>query len=165
MRKLLWLPAIVFLLAATGGILNGAVFKNTAGGVSIWMPDDWEIDSDEEEGALYADAPEGDAFCVLQVLAEASDLKTALAAYRDALTEEMDEFAPTREGSQSQMNGLQALRISGKGIRDETAWSVDVLLISTAKAVLMCAIGWEKDKEGEFAPLRDKIFPSISKLD
>lgn len=165
MKKISLFMAIVFLLAATGGILNGVNFKNTTGGVSIWLPDDWEIDSDEEEGAIYADAPDGDSFCVLQVLAEANDLKTALAAYRDALSEEMDEFAPTREASQSRMNGLEGLRIGGEGMRDEKTWSVEVLLITTTKAVLMCAIGWEKDKEGEFAPLRDKIFPSIKKLD
>ena len=165
MKKISLFMAAVFLLAGLGGSLPAEIFKNTAGGVSIWLPDGWEIDSDEQESALYADALEGDAFCVLQVLVEKNDLGAALNTYRAALTEEMDTFSVTREARQSQLNGMAASLIRGEGLRDEKTWSVDVLLITTAKAVLMCTIGWEKDKEVEFAPLRDKIFPSIKKLD
>jgi len=165
MRKIVLVLAVVFLLAALSGGLKAENFKHLAGGVSIWLPADWEIDSDEEEGALYADAPDGDAFCVLQALAEANDLGTAMATYGDALSEEMDEFHVTREASQSQMNGFAVFRIGGEGVRDEKTWSVDVLLIATGKATLMCAIGWEKGREEKFAPLRDTIFPSIKNID
>jgi hypothetical protein len=157
--------AFAFLLAAICGSLAAANFKNMAGGVSLWLPDDWEIDSDEEIGALYADAPDGDSFCVLQVLQEGNDLDAALKIYSDALSDEMDDFKVTRKASQSTLNGLNVFSINGEGWRDEKTWSVDVLLIASGKATLLCAIGWEKDKEEKFAPLRDTIFPSIKKLD
>jgi hypothetical protein len=165
MRKTYLVLTVIFLMVALGGVLKAENFKLMAGGVSLWLPDDWEIDGDEEEGALYADAPDGDSFCVLQVLAEANDLSTAMATYSDALSEEMDEFHVTREASQSQLNGFNVFRIGGEGLRDEKTWSVDVLLIATGKATLMCAFGWEKDQEGKFAPRRDTIFASIKKID
>ncbi len=165
MRKLFLLLAVVLVLTAINTNLNAGILKNLAGAVSIWLPDDWETDSDEQEMALYADAPAGDSFCVLQVLVEKNDLSAALKIYRDALSEEMDNFTVTREAQRSTLNGLEAITISGEGLRDEMTWSVDVRLIATEKAALMCAMGWEKDKEEIFAPLRDKILPSIKMLD
>jgi hypothetical protein len=54
---------------------------------------------------------------------------------------------------------------SGEGQRDDKTWTVDVALIVVRESVLLCAVGWEKDKQGEFAPLRERIFSSIKKLD
>ena len=157
--------AVVFLLAALCGILSAEIFENKAGGVSIWLPDDWEIDIEEQEGALYADAPDGDSFCVLQVLLEGNDLTAALKAFRAPMAEEIDDFNATQEVLKSKLNGMEVDFFRGEGQRDEKTWSVDVALIATEEAVLMCAIGWEKDKEGKFAPLSEKIFPSIKRLD
>ena len=165
MKKNLLSLAVVLLLAALSATLSAAVAKNTAGGVSIWLPDDWEIDNDELEGAVYADAPQGDAFCVLQILVNENDLTAALSTYEDALSEEMDTFTVSGKASASELNGMVARRIKGEGLRDEKTWSVDVLLIASKHAVLMCALGWEKDKEGRFAFLREKIFPSLKALE
>lgn len=157
--------AVVFLLIALCGILNAENFENKLGGVSIWLPDDWEIDSEEQIGALYADAPEGDSFCVLQVLLEENNLAAAIKAYGDALAEEIDDFTVTQDVRKSKLNGMDVDFIRGEGQRDDKTWSVDVALIAAKESVLLCAIGWEKDKEEKFAPLRDKIFPSIKTLD
>jgi len=164
MRKMFFLAATVFLLAALAAALSGADIENTANGVSLWLPDDWETDNDEVQGTVIADAPEEDAFCVLQVLVNDDDLTAALSTYGDALAEEMDTFAATGK-TQRPLNGMGAMWIKGEGLRDEKTWSVDVLLVSTGKAVLMCALGWEKDKEGQFAHLREKIFSSVSRLE
>jgi hypothetical protein len=165
MKKTFSMLAVVFLLATLCGILNAENFENKVGGVSIWLPDDWEIDSEEQEGALYADAPDGDSFCVLQVLLEENDLPAALEAYGAALSEEIEDFNITQVARKSKLNGMDVDFIRGEGQRDDKTWSVDVALIATEESVLMCAIGWEKGKEGKFAPLREKIFPSIKTLE
>ena len=74
-------------------------FENKANGVSLWLPDDWEIDNDEVQAACNADAPEEDAFCVLQVLVNDDDLTAALSTYGDALSEEMDTFRRDRKNA------------------------------------------------------------------
>jgi predicted Zn-dependent protease len=165
MKKTFLMLTVVFFVAALCGILNAENFENKAGGVSIWLPDDWEIDSEEQAGALYADAPDGDSFCVMQVLLEGNNLAAALDTYGDALSEEVDDFTVTQEARKSKLNGMEVDFIRGEGRRDEKTWSIDIALIAAGKSVLMCAIGWEKDKEGKFAPLREKIFPSIKPLD
>lgn len=165
MKKMVLALAAVALLAVLAATLNAGEFINTAGGVSIWLPDEWEIDNDELEGAIYADAPEGDAFCVLQVLVNDNDMTAALSTYLDVLSDEMDTFTATAKAAKGEVNGLGTTLIRGEGLRDEKTWTVDVLLISSGKAVLMCSLGWEKDKEETFAFLRDKIFPSLKKID
>ncbi|HSQ35723.1 MAG TPA: hypothetical protein VLQ89_07015 [Candidatus Binatia bacterium] len=166
MKKRMRFPLpVVFLLAALAVALSAGEYKNTAGGVSLWLPDEWEIDNDELEGAIYADAPEGDAFCVLQVLVNDNDLTAALSTYSDVLSDEMDTFTVTAKGAPKEVNGLGIIQIKGEGLRDEKTWTVDVQLVSTGKAVLMCALGWEKDKEETFAFLREKILPSLKALD
>ena len=164
MKKMALPLAVAFFLAAMGATLSAENFQYPAGGVTIWLPDDWEIDNDEEEGAIYADTPEGDAYCVLQIVHDIHDLDAALKIFADILSEEMDDFTVTQKARSDTLNGMEILRISGNGRRDEETWSVDVLLIAAKKAVLMCAMGWEKDPNGKFASLREKIFPSIKAL-
>jgi hypothetical protein len=165
MKKMAWPLAVVFSLGVLSGALMAGVFQNRAGGVAIWLPDDWEIDNDEEEGAVYADAPAGDAYCALQVLPGTDSLAAALKIFADILSEEMDDVAVTRQASPGALNGMKTMRLAGTGRRDEETWSVDVLLIDSGKAVLMCSLGWERDPQGTFAALRDKVFQSIQKLD
>jgi predicted Zn-dependent protease len=165
MKKTFSMLALIFLLAAVGGISRAENFKNQAGGISIWLPDDWEIDSDEQLGALYADAPQGDSFCVQQVLLAGNDLTAALKACRDPLAEEIDDFIASRDVRKDKLNGMDADFFRGEGQRDDKTWTVDVALIVARESVLLCAVGWEKGKEEKFAPLRDKIFASIKNLE
>ena len=165
MKRTFSMLAFVFLLAALCGPLAAENFKNKAGGVSVWLPGDWEIDSEEPIGALYADAPQGDSFCVLQVLLAGNNLTAALKAFSAPLAEEVDDFKIMRDVRQGKLNGMNADFFAGEGHRDEKTWTIEVALIATGESVLLCAIGWEKGREEKFAPLRDKIFASIKALE
>ncbi|MCX6554233.1 MAG: hypothetical protein NTZ12_04335 [Candidatus Aminicenantes bacterium] len=166
MKKAISLLIFVFLLTAAGGTAGAEIFKNPVGGVSIWLPDDWEIDSEEEIGALYADAPQGDSFCVLRLLLKENNLTKALRTYNALiLKEEIDDFNALSDVRQGELNGMTTDFFSGEGQRDDETWTVEVALIVVKQSVLICAIGWEKDEKDQFAPLVDKIFPSIKKLD
>ncbi|MCX6557582.1 MAG: hypothetical protein NTW95_09175 [Candidatus Aminicenantes bacterium] len=166
MKKTIPFLAFVILLAAAGATAGAEIFKNHVGGVSVWFPDGWEIDSEEEIGALYADAPHYDAFCVLQLLLKENNLPGALRTYNALiLKEEVDDFNALSDVRQGELNGMTADFFSGEGQRDDKTWTVEVALIVVKESVLLCAIGWEKDKREQYAPLRDRIFPSIKKLD
>jgi hypothetical protein len=166
MKKAISFLAFVMLLAAAGATAGAETFKNHAGGVSVWLPDDWEIDSEEEIGALYADAPQGDAFCVLELLLKENNLAAALRTYNALiLKEEVDDFNALSDVRRGELNGMTADFFSGEGQRDDKTWTVEVALIVVQQSVLICAIGCEKDKREQLAPLRDRIFPSIKKLD
>jgi len=165
MKRTFSMLAFFFLLTALGGPLAAENFKNKAGGVSIWLPDEWEIDSEESLDALYADAVDGSSFCVLQVLVKKNDLPAALKAFRAPLDEEVDDFATMREIRKSKLNGMDAYLFGGEGLRDDKTWWIDVALIATREAVMLCAVGWEKGLEGKMIPLQEKIFASIQRLD
>lgn len=154
----------LLLLTALGGALRGERFTDKAGGVSLWLPDDWEIDSDQEDGSMNADAPESDSFCVLQVL-DVDDLDGALEVYEDALSDEIDGFSSISADMKGEINGMASVSINGEGQRDDADWSVRVTLISSGEAILLLVIGWEKAKDSTFAPLAGQIVNSIIKLD
>jgi hypothetical protein len=165
MKRTFSMLAFVFLLAALCGSLAAENFKNKAGGVSIWLPDDWEIDSEESIGALYADAPQGDSFCILQVLLAGNNLTAALKAFHAPLAEEVDDFKIMQDVRQGKLNGMNADFFAGEGQRDEETWTIEVTLVAARESVLLCAIGWEKGQEEKFTPLRDRIFASIKALE
>jgi len=164
MKRFVAALAIAVLLAAVPAVLGAARVSNKTAGVALWLPDDWEIDSDEEDGLISADAPDGDAFCVLQVLVKEDDMEAALESYEDVLADEIDDFSSTAEDSEGEVDGMETISITGEGRRDDADWSVSATLVATGRSVLLLAIGWEKGKEGAFAPLRGKIVDSLRQL-
>ena len=164
MKKWTAVLTSLLLLAALGGTLRGERFTDKVGGVSLWVPDGWEIDSDQEDGYMSADAPEDDSFCVLRVL-DVDDLDGALEVYEDALSEEIDGFTSISGDQKGEINGMASVAISGEGQRDDAVWSVRVTLIASGEAVLLLEIGWEKAKDSTFAPLAGQIVNSVKKLE
>ncbi len=163
MKKWTAVLTSLLLLAALGGALRAERFSDKAGGVSLWLPDDWEIDSDQENGYMSADAPENDSFCVLRTL-DVDDLDAALEIYKDALSEEIDDFASISGDEKGEINGMASVTITGEGQRDDAEWSVRVTIIASGEAVLLLVIGWEQAKDTTFAPLAGEIVNSIKKL-
>jgi len=164
MKKSVTVLAILALLAAQGTALKAENISDKPAGVSFWLPDDWEIDSDED-GYTCADSPGGDAYCVLEVLQEGGDLEPALDSYEDVLADEIDDFSSTAEDRRGEVNGMAAIFINGEGERDDADWVVSAALISTGKSVLLLSCGWEKGKDSAFTPIQEKIFNSLRKLE
>ncbi|HEX7503372.1 MAG TPA: hypothetical protein VF451_08105 [Acidobacteriota bacterium] len=163
MKKRIAVLTLLLALAVPGGILRAERFTDKVGGVSLWLPDDWETDSDQEDGYMSADAPENDSFCILRML-DVDNLAGALDVYGDALAEEIEDFVSISEDQKGEIDGMASVAISGEGRRDDTAWSVRVTLVSTGESVALLVIGWEKAKDSTFAPLAGKIVNSIKKL-
>lgn len=164
MKKNVAALAALALLAALGATLNAENFSSKAAGVTLWLPDNWKIDSNEYEGNVRADAPEGDAFCVLKVLLDGDDMDAALDAYEDVLAGEIDDFSSTAEDQKGKLNGMSAVTVTGEGQRDDVDWSVQATLVSTNRSVLLLLIGWEKEKKTTYALLQEKIVNSLKKL-
>jgi hypothetical protein len=164
MKKWIAVLTSLMLLAVLGGVLHAARFTNKEGGVSLWLPDNWEVDSDEGTGYMSADAPENDSFCVLQEL-DADDLDGALGMYEKALADEIDDFSTISGDQKGEINGMKSVSITGEGQRDDMNWSVQVTLVSTGKSVLLLIVGWEKAKDSTFAPLAREVVNSIKKLE
>lgn len=164
MKKWIAVLTSLMLLVVLGGVLHAERYTNKAGGISLWLPDNWEVDSDEGAGYMSADSPENDSSCVLQVL-DADDLDAALGMYENALADEIDDFSSITGDQKGEINGMKSVSINGEGQRDDMNWSVQVTLVSTGKSVLLLMIGWEKAKDSTFAPLAREVVNSIKKLE
>jgi hypothetical protein len=164
MKQVVTVLAILALLVAQRLALKAENISDKPAGVSFWLPDGWEVDSDED-GYTRADAPDADAYCVLQVLQEGGALEPALDSYEDVLADEIDNFSSTAEDRRGELNGMAAIFISGEGERDDADWIVSAALVSTGRKVLLLSFGWEKGKDGTFTPIKEKILNSLKKLE
>lgn len=154
--------SIVFLVVLLGCMFSYAeTFEHKDAGISIWFPDNWKIDT-EEEGILMADAPDEEAFAQLMVLEDAETLDAAI----DALVQELDpivkDFKLTTEGEEVDSNGLKFYIVEGEGKVDDVKMGVSLALIATQQdsicmMVMFCPEVFYKKYEKSFTKIVQSI--------
>jgi predicted Zn-dependent protease len=147
---------IFALFVFLGAISFAGTFENTEAGLSLWVPDDWETTN--EQGTLTADAPDGDAFIIFEVLENAEDLETALTVYEAVLDAYFQNYTTEGEPSQYKLNDLAIEGLQGTGTMDGESWGIDVMLIYTGDGVCIC-ISAVADSAGN---TYDKTFEDIA---
>jgi len=153
---------VMFLVACLGSLLMAETFEHKAGGISIWLPDNWEVTP--EGTAMSADAPDGDAFIVLDVV-DAKDLDAALDAYDEALAGIVEDFEANDEELQEiDLAGMKIIGISGTGSVEGEDWGVDVMLIGTGKAVVICISAISSASGNKYDAVATKIVESLKKI-
>lgn len=159
MKKLLtFIGVFVFL----GAISFAGTFQNETAGLSLWVPDDWETTN--ENGTLTADAPDGDAFIIFDLLDNADDLETALNVYETVLDSYFDNFTTEGESSQYELNGLVIDGLQGGGIMEGEHWRIDVMLIYTGEHVCICISAVADSAGNAYEEEFDQIVSSLQKI-
>jgi len=159
MKRLLSIIAILVML---GTVSLAETYQHQEGGFSIWFPDNWEVST--ENGTLSADAPDGDAFAILDVIDNAGDLDTALEVYGAVLDNYFKDFTAEGEPTQYKLNGFTIDGISGSGTMEGETWGVDVMLIYTGKSVVICISAIAESAGGTYDSAFEKIAGSLEKI-
>lgn len=153
---------VMFLAICLGSLSMAETYEHKAGGLSIWFPDNWEVTP--EGTAMSADAPDGDAFIVLDVV-EAKNLDAALDAYDEALAGIVEGFeANDEEPREIELAGLNIVGISGTGTVEGEDWGVDVMLIGTGKAIVICISAISNASGDKYDAVATKIVESLKKI-
>lgn len=154
--------AVMFLPVFLSVFLVSEVHEYNAGGVSIWLPDSWDVAT--EEDTLRAKAPDGDMFTILQVIEDEETLDNAMDAYKDKLLLTFENFEATSDPEKSELNGMEVYYIKGSGEADEKIWTVDVAVLAANKAVVLFICSVEESRGSEYEAVYNRIVQSINPL-
>jgi hypothetical protein len=143
-------------------LLMAGTYENKVGGISIWFPDDWEVVSEEE--LISADAPDGDAFTVLEVLDDVDELSATLDIYGDVLEEYIEDFETQGDPQETEVNGLPAYLIKGQGVVEDEPWNAEVVILQTGKAFVMVVNSASADQQKKYSPIFEQVVRSLKKI-
>lgn len=132
-RFLTILLTVVFVMAPV--VLNAETYKHQDGGISIWFPDNWKINT--EENMLEATAPDDSAYAHLLVMGDVETLDAAVEAYGEELDAVVENFQPKSEGEMIKLNGMDGWVVEGTGIVEGVKLEVGIALLVTQKAIVM----------------------------
>ena len=128
------------------GALWAETFTHQEGGISIWFPNHWRVNTDGN--ILDAEAPSQDAFAQLIVLKDARSLQEGVDAYIKKVKRNIKRFAVTRQGDQVRKNGLTFYYVWGEGMMNGIDVGTGAAIIQTPKAiVLMMTLDTEQSRK------------------
>lgn len=153
---------LIALLVFLGAMSFAGTFENTEAGLSLWVPDNWETTN--ENGVLTADAPDGDAFILFEVLEDANDLDTALKVYSAVLDTYFENFTTEGESSQYKLNNLLIDGVTGSGTMEGENWTIDVMLIYTGESVCLCVSAVADSAGDAYDSVFEQIASSLTKI-
>ncbi len=131
--KRLILTGLVLLLATF--LLTAGTHRHEDGGISVWFPDDWEVETDD--GVLEAEAPDDDAYAMFMVLEDAKDMDAAIDSYTEEMDDVFSDFEVTGEAENVKFNGLELYVMHGVGKVEGVKVEAGIALIWTGKAMVM----------------------------
>lgn len=127
-------PAIAAVLVASL-MLPAATYRHKGCGLSLWLPDDWEVDS--EQDTLLASSMDDDATLELTALGDAASLGAAFDRYPDRLNKEIALYRETQARRNASINGMEGLMAGGEGIRAGAKQTIRVVVFKGPRGIVM----------------------------
>jgi len=153
---------LILILGLMTLTLTAGTYTHTKGGLSIWFPDDWKIETEGEQ--LEATSPNEEAFAHIMVLEDAENLEDAVEAYTDELDGIVKNFKVTTEAESVKFNGLEFYILEGEGTVEGALLDVGVALILTPKTVVMMVTVNSKEAAEVYDAEFKKIVQSIKAI-
>jgi hypothetical protein len=148
---------IVIAVAFVG--LEAGTYDHEGGGISIWFPDHWRVQS--EGDSLDVEAPDQDAFAYLMVLHDVRSVEEGVDAYVREIQKSIRRFKIIGEGEDIQMNGVSIFYIEGEGVMNGVDVESSAAIIVTNRAyVLMMTINIEASRR-KYKRVFNQIIESI----
>jgi hypothetical protein len=113
-------------------VFAAETFRNEEAGLSIWLPDEWTVNT-ELESSVIADAPDKGVFVELAVLEGFETLAAGKAALPDEIRQLAEDYKALGPGADAQRNGLQFFFLEGRGTVEGVKSHISAALIATPK--------------------------------
>lgn len=159
MQKTLKITLVFVLLLTALGL---ARVETNDLGISIWFPDDWSVEIEDDDMRLIN--PSGTAV-VLITIAEPADLETSMLEVAEVTEEWVHDSATTEENAVN-INGLEGYCASGTGTMEgqSAGWTIGALNYK-GKHIVMATMAvsslWD-DEEADIHKIPLSIKPSDS---
>jgi hypothetical protein len=151
--------ACSFLLSLVAGSAVADEKVHAGAGVSVWVPDAWEMTADGDNMMVNTK----DGLAVVFMVIAAKDLDAALEGADEALAASVKELTVVGEPQAQDINGLAAITVDGKGKIEGADVEVGLAIIDVPdpeKALIVVGIGTPDAIKANEADL-GKIITSI----
>ncbi len=143
-------------------MVSAETYQHKEGGISIWFPDNWKINM--EEDLLDATAPDEDAFIQLLILTDVESIEAAVEAYDSELSQIITNYKETQEAQEFEVNGMNGVMLGGEGKIEGIKMEVGVAIIETKKAYVMLMWYNTPESNPKYEKSYDKIVNSIKSI-
>lgn len=151
---------VSFLIVIFGCLaLSAGTYNHEAGGISIWLPDNWKVTMNGD--ILEAMAPDEDAYGHLLVLKDVEDMNDAVESYAEELDGIVTDFEATVDGQEVEMNGLTFYILEGVGKVEGAKVEVGAALIGTPKTIVLMVTVNTPESNKKYEKEFDRIVRSI----
>ncbi len=137
LRSLLALICAFSLLAGTA--LSAEAVNHTEAQVTVWIPDNWDQEADED--SLIVGDPDEEVMVAFLVV-DSDNVEAALDAMEAELSDIVEDVSSEEEPSEVNLNGMPAIVLDAKGTVEGEAVDLGIAVIMTPanKALLVFAI-------------------------
>ena len=157
---LLGLATFALTIAGAAATAHAETLVHEEAGVQMWVPDDWDQESDEDMILL---SPKGDDVVnVMLVVVDASELEAAVEVLETVLSEIVPNAEQVEEPQQVVIEGMPAMLLEARGEIEGSPRNVALALIETPKdkVLIVLALGTPEDAE-RHGPTLEKMLNSL----
>lgn len=135
--KVLSAITLVAIIAAAGS-LSAKQYPHEEAGVSVNVPNNWDVDGDND--SLEASSPDEMTFLFFQVL-EAKNFEAAMQELVSSIQEEVDNFQPDGKLEERNLNGMNALVGDATGKIEGTPVELGVVIVESPSGKYIMVFG------------------------
>jgi hypothetical protein len=162
MKRIHFLTLCVILLYVSFSLIYAEEMVNETARISIWYPDNWTVESDEDN-VMIADPDEEVIF--VYMLVESDEVEDALAALDKELLSVVSDVKNVGEVEEDMLNGMNCLFMEAQGSIDKVGVDIGIFMVVTPAKKILIVMGivqtaaYEKHEE-----TIDKIIQGIQPL-
>jgi hypothetical protein len=142
--------------------LQAAKYEFRAGGLSLWLPDDWSVDL--EAKAMTGFSTGREAFLKLSLIEDANNLNAAFLKYPEILRSDITGYRETQARRAAAIAGFDGLSARGEGIVERVKSSIQVFVFKTPRAFVVLACLVVAEKANQYRLVLERIKESIGKI-
>jgi hypothetical protein len=135
--------------------LTGGAYRHQETGLSLWLPDDWNVDLDA--AAVAAFPPSGDPRFELAVLPGAADLAAASGRALRQLQARFRQFEEDEPRRDLALNGMRGYAWAGHGVHGGAGKQVRLLVFKAPRAWVMVWWAADRRRAARFEETWDRI--------
>lgn len=133
-RVLLSALVLTLAVAVVPSALHAKDFEHKDAKVTLWIPDDWTIEAEEE---LLTATDKAETIGLIFWVVDADAIETVMKELEKELGKVIKDAEPTGEPTETKVNGMDAMFIDGVGKveGEKVAWSLGLVVTPAGKVL------------------------------
>jgi predicted Zn-dependent protease len=138
MKRVRFLALCIMVLCVSLSLIYSEELVHETAKISIWYPDNWTMDS-EEDNLMIADPDEEVVF--VYMLVEADEVEDALDAMDKELLSMVSDLQSTGEPQEDTLNGMNCIFMEAQGNVDKVGVDIGIFMFFTPAQKVLIVMG------------------------